>query len=120
MDWLMKGKNIMIVYYEKLKTNQLNSTLTSITSFLNHTIANKRLDCFNKHSRDFQRPEKCIITYEKEQRNFENKYIYSKKHAIWINSAIRAVSREAKKRGFDTLHLLSYQNTNLKLIYCSS
>ena len=119
LDWLIEGKDIMMVYYEKLKIDQLDSTLMDIASFLNHTIENKRLDCFIKHSRDFERVENCIVTSEKERRNFKNKYIYSKKHITWINSAIRAVSIEAKTRGFDSVHLLSYQNTNLKLKYCS-
>ena len=107
-----------MVYYEKLKTDQLNATLMDIAMFLNHTIDNKRLNCFNKHARDFQRDEKCIITSETERRNFENKFVFSRKHIIWVNSAIRAVSKQAKNRGFDSLHLLSYQNTNLKLKYC--
>ena len=108
----------MMVYYEKLKTDELDSTLMDIASFLNHTIEHKRLDCFIKHSRDFERNEKCIVMSEKERSSFQSKYIYSKKHIIWINSAIRTISREAKIRGFDSLHLLSYQNSNLKLKYC--
>ena len=118
MDWIIEGKNVMMLYYEKLESEQLNSTLTQIASFLNHTVDNKRADCFIKHLRDSQRREKCIITSEKNQRSFENKYIYSRKHIIWINSAIRTVSKAAKNRDFDSLHLLSYQNTNLKLKYC--
>ena len=119
MDWLIKGRNILMVYYEKLKTDQLKSTLTGIASFLNHTIDNKRMECLLKHSRDLQRNKKCITTFEKERINFENKYIYSRKHIRWINSAIKAVSRKVKSRGFDSSHLLSYQNTNVKLRYCS-
>ena len=109
----------MMVYYEKLNKDEVISTLTDMASFLNHTIENKRLDCFIKHSRDFHRNEKCIISSEKEPRNAENRQIYSRKHKIWIDSAIRAVGRETKNRGIDNLRLLSYQKTNFKLKYCS-
>lgn len=108
-----------MVYYEKLRTNQLESTLMEMAAFMNHTINNDRLKCFVKHLNDFQRKKKCIGHSIKEERKFENINIYSRKHTIWINSAIKTVTKAAKKRGFDSSHLLSYLNTNIKLNYCS-
>ena len=108
-----------MVYYEKLGTNQLESSLKEIASLMNHVIEPDRFKCFFKHLNEFQRKKNCIGHYIQEERKFENGNIYSRKHNIWINSAIRTVTKEAKKRGFDSSHLLSYTNTNIELNYCS-
>ena len=129
MHWLTKGNNIMMVYYEKLKTCQLESTLKDIALFMNHDIEPNRLKCVMKHLPDFKKTDKCIfmskrMKYRKQIKSkyfdyFETKNIYTRQHIIWINSAIRAVSKKAESRGFDSQHLLSYQNTNRKVKYCS-
>ena len=58
-------------------------------------------------------------TFDKGRKKIRKYEYLFKKHTIRINSAIRTVSKEAKKRGFDSSHLLSYTNTNLKLNYYS-
>ena len=108
-----------MIYYEKLGTNQLESSLREIASLMNHSIEQDRFKCFFKHLNEFHRKKNCIRQSIQEARKFEKGNIYSRKHTIWINSAIKAVSKEAKKRGFDSSHLLSYKNTNVKLSYCS-
>ena len=108
-----------MVYYEKLGTNQLESSLKEIASLMNHVIEHDRFKCFFKHLNEFQRKKNCIGHSIQEERKFKNGNIYSRKHTIWINSAIKTVSKEAKKRGFASSHLLSYLNTNIKLNYCS-
>merc|ERR1719422_1845155 len=104
-----------MVYYEQLVTHQIESTLKKMASFMNHKIEKDRFKCFVKHLNEYQHKKKCIGHSIKEERKFENINIYSRKHTIWINSAIQTVSKAAKKRGFHSSHLLSYLNTNIKL-----
>ena len=110
----------MIIYYEKLKTDQLNSTLLDIALFVNQTIENKRLECLTKHSKaNFSSRSKCLPRPEKGQKSIESEYIYSEKQLAQINSAIKRVMKKALyKKGFDYLHFMSYIDNNLKINYC--
>ena len=109
----------MLLYYEKLISDELNSTLVETLSFMNMTINNKRLECAIKHSEGrFPRTEKCIPKENKKSKCNENEFIYSRKHFIWINAAIRKVRNKIKKRGLDTSSISKYENTNIKLKYC--
>ena len=109
----------MLVYYEKLISDELSSTLVDTISFMNMTIDNERLDCVIKNSEGiFPRTEKCISQESKKPKCDENEYIYSRKHFMWINAAIRKVRSKVKKRRLDTSYISKYENTNIKLKYC--
>ena len=78
VQWLLEGKDVKMVYYEKLGTDQLESTLKKMASFMNHTIEKDRFKCFVKHLNEYQHKKKCIGHSIKEERKFENMNIYSK------------------------------------------
>ena len=118
LEWLTKGQNILVVYYEDLvKTDSLMPTIRKMMTFMNFTIDEDRLNCVSKFGvkGNFYQAVRCV----RKRPNDENvDYIYSKKHVKWINSAIRKVNRAIKDRGFDDTHLRTYENTNVKLNYC--
>ena len=119
LDWLTEASHIMLIYYEKLQSDELRSTLTDTVSFMNMTINNNRLDCTIKHSNiSFSQKEKCVKKEEIKQKCQENENIYSRKHIIWINSKIRTVRSKVKKRGLDSSYMKNYENTIVKLRYC--
>ena len=119
MDWLVEGKNIMLIYYEKLQSDELKSTLTDTVTFMNMTIDNNRLECTSKHSNvSFFQTEKCVKNVEIKSKCQENENIYSRKHIIWINSTIRTVRSKIKKLGLDPSYMKNYENTIVKLRYC--
>ena len=110
----------MLIYYEKLLSDELKSTLIETVSFMNVTIDSDRLECTIKHSEgSFPRKEKCIKKGKTKQNCNENDNIYSKKHILWINSTIRKVRSKVKKLGLDTSYMKNYENTSVKLRYCS-
>ena len=110
----------MLIYYEKLLSDELKSTLINTVSFMNMTIDNDRLECTIKHSEgSFPRKEKCIKKGETKPNCNENDSIYSRKHFHWINSTIRKVRSKVKKLGLDTSYLKNYENTSVRLRYCS-
>ena len=119
LDWLTEASHIMLIYYEKLQSDELRSTLTDTVSFMNMTINNNRLDCTIKHSNiSFSQKEKCVKKEEIKLKCQENENIYSRKHFIWINSKIRTVRSKVKKRGLDSSYMKNYENTIVKLRYC--
>ena len=119
MDWLTEASHIMLIYYEALLSDELESTLRNTVSFMNMTIDNNRLNCTIKHSKgSFRQKEKCIKKEESKPKCNEYVNIYSKKNTIWINSKIRTVRRKVKKIGLDTSYMKSYENTIVKLKYC--
>ena len=87
--------------------------------FMNFTIDNDRLDCVSKHRKgNFYQSAKCVG--EPQKQGIENiQYIYSKKLTKWINSAIRKVQNAMKDRGLEGTHMHTYENTKVKLKYCS-
>ena len=118
LDWLTEATHIMLVYYEKLQSDELESTLSDTIAFMNMTIDNKRLDCTIKHSQGiFPRKEKCIKKEDVQPKC--NQSIYSRKHNIWINSAIRTVRSKVKKLGLDNSYMKNYENTIVNIKYCS-
>ena len=120
MDWLTEATHIMLIYYEKLRSNEVKSTLSDAIAFMNITIDNNRLDCTIKHfTGSFPRKEKCIKKEDIKQKRIENESIYSRKHIIWINSAIRTLRRKLKKLGLDTSYMKNYENTIVYIKYCS-
>ena len=120
MDWLVEGKNIMLIYYEKLLSVELKSTLIETVSFMNMTIDNDRLECTIKHSEgSFPRKAKCIKKGETKPNCNENDNIFTRKHILWINSTIRKVRSKVKKLGLDISYFKNYENTIVKLRYCS-
>ena len=119
MDWLTEASHIMLIYYEKLQSDELKSTLSDTISFMNMTIDNNRLECTIKHSNErFSQKKKCIKNEEMKRKCNENENIYSRKHIIWINSTIRTVRSKIKKLGMDTSYIKNYENTIVKLRYC--
>ena len=119
LDWLTEGRELMLIYYEKLISDELKSTLVDTILSMNLTIDSERLECAIKHSEGiFPRIEKCLSKESKKQKCNENEYIYSRKHIMWVNAAIRKVRRKVKKRGLDTSSISKYENTNIKLKYC--
>ena len=120
MEWITNGKNILIVYYEEFrKKDNLIPTLERIVHFMNFTVPRDRLNCVSKHRKGkFYQNAKCV-TKKQNPASQNNDYIYSKKHIKWINSAIRKVRKAIKRQGSDDTHLRAYENTNIKLSYCS-
>ena len=119
-EWLENGKHIVIIYYEELiQKDNLIPTLEKIVGFMNFKVPKERLSCVVKHQNGkFIQNGKCITKTQKRACE-EDDFIYSKKHVRWINSAIRKVNKAIRNRGFDHSQLQAYENTNLKLPYCS-
>ena len=115
---MTNGKQIMIVYYEDLvKKDNLEPSIKNIVTFMNFTIHDERLKCVSKHRKGrFYHDGKCIPKTQKQVCGDE--FVYSKKQIKWINSAIRKVNIKIRERGFDDLHLKTYENTNVKLKFC--
>ena len=110
----------MLIYYEKLLSDELKSTLIKTVSFMNMTIDNDRLECTIKHSEgSFPRKAKCVNEGETKPNCNENGNIYTRKHILWINSTIRKVRSKVKKLGLDISYFKNYENTIVKLRYCS-
>ena len=120
MDWLTEATHIMLIYYEKLRSDELKSALSDTIAFMNMSIDNNRLDCTIKHSLEcFPRKKRCIRKEDVKPKFIENEKIYSRKHIIWINSAIRTVRSKVKELGLDTSYMTNYENTIVKIKYCS-
>ena len=119
MEWLINGNHILVIYYEELTEGNLKPALEKIIQFMNFTTHKERLDCVSKHRKgNFYQHAKCIPNAKKDDQQ-NNKYVYSAKHVRWVNSAIRRVNNEIKRRGFDDSYLNSYENNNFPLTYCS-
>ena len=119
LDWLTEASHIMLIYYEKLQSDELKSSLSDTISFMNMTLDNSRLECTIKHSNViFSQKKKCIKKQEIKPKCQENANIYSRKHIIWINSTIRTVRSKIKKLGLDPSYMKNYENTIVKLRYC--
>ena len=119
LDWLTKGKNILVVFYEDfLEEETFIPTIERMVKFMNFTIDIGRLECVSKHRKGkFYQSVKCI--QKRDQSENENvEYMYSKKHVRWINSAIRKVKNAMKDRGIDATKMNTYENTKIKLNYC--
>ena len=120
MDWLTEASHIMLIYYEKLLSDELKSTLSDTVSFMNMTIDNNRLECTIKHSNvSFSHKKKCIKKEEMKPKCQENANIYSRKHIIWMNSRIRTVRSKVKKLGLNNSYMKNYENTMVNIKYCS-
>ena len=115
----MKGRRIHVIYYEDLKSpEKLKPILNQVSDFMNFTMDMERLNCVLKHPKgQFLRKETC---FDRKTRPSNNKsdFIYTNQQIVWMNSAIRKVNEEIGKRGLETSHLLSYEDSNLKITYC--
>ena len=122
IDWLSSGKNILVVFYEDLlKEDIFIPTIERMVRFMNFTIDKERLNCVSKHRKGkFFQGAKCIGKRRIQDNETFNGYIYSKKHIRWINSAIRKVKKAMEDRGLRGTHMDTYENTNIKLNYCSN
>ena len=106
--------------------------MKQIIAFLNLELNERRLNCVLTHKEDIFKQETAFLNknipdtrpqnfrvsnpcIQNELHTFE---MYTRKHVVWINSAIRNVKRELKKKGFDSSHLSNYENSNLKINIC--
>ena len=120
LNWIGEGNQILIVYYDDLKSpEKLKASLKNIITFMNFTIDEERLDCVLKHPEGvFHRKESCYDRNTK-PKNIQTDFIYSNQQISLINSAIKQVNKAMRNRGLKSSHLPSYENTNVKLKYCS-
>ena len=86
---------------------------------MNSTIDEERLNCVMKHPEGvFHRKESCYDKNTK-PKNIQTDFIYSNQQISLINLAIKQVNKAMRNRGLKSSHLTSYENTNVKLKYCS-
>ena len=121
INWIRNGKKILVIYSENFEDGLFKNTLKKITDFLNFDWNEQRLNCVLKRKKDRFHQRKPSFTKGHSHTNFtafiaskinycatNETYtwnIYSKKHFIWINSAIRKVKHELKKRGLDSSYI---------------
>ena len=121
LKWIMKGEDILIIYYEDLKDPvKLKYNLINIGNFLEKTnkmqIDTERLKCVLNHpDGKFRRKTPCFT----KPKNINTSFIYSNHQKVFINKAIKQVNEEIRKRGIEYPALPSYEDTNIKLTYCS-
>ena len=135
IQWIRHGKNILVIFYDSLASNSFENTLRTIAKFLNFRWSKHRLGCILKHNvKPFQTNDTCLpkglldikskhvnsyptnCATSREKCKF---HIYTKKHIIWINSAIRNVQREIRKHGIDPSLLSNNTKKNISLSICT-
>ena len=149
MKWLEEGNDLIIVIYEHITNENLrNETLKDISTFLNFTLNETRLNCTIKNSEGrLHRKEKCIRKRQqrnspknhkdknRQQKNSQKKTakkfpknlevkdgtnnIFTNQQEQQINLAINNVNNAIIKRGLNPLPLSDYENTEIILNMCS-
>ena len=94
------------------------------------------MKCLSKHNKGkFQRKKACLDKGHLDLKsvrlnvvqtnnindgaNSTNSFdVYTKKHDIWINSAIRKVKHEIERRGLDSSYIYDYENQNVRIHIC--
>ena len=116
IQWIRSKKDILVIYFEELASRLTETTLKKITQFLNLPFNGDRFNCMLKHKEDIFKQETAFLNRNnartmpqnlrpsnfcigKELHTFN---MYTKMHVVWVNSAIRNVKQELKKRGFDS------------------
>ena len=134
IQWIVRGTNKLVVYYDSLVSDSLENTLKTIAKFLHFQWNEHRFGCIQKHNGNPQSNPNCLskgllnitskqfISYATncwtatENCTFN---IYAKKHIIWINSAIRNVQRAIEIHGLDPSIMSKYKNKNVLVSVCS-
>ena len=130
--WITNAKNILVIYFDDLTSGLTENALKKAIQFLNFQVHEHRLNCVLQHREDNFKEETAFLNrnvLEPRYTNFRatNTCIsnelhtfnmYTKTHVVWINSAIRNIKHELKKRGFDASRLSDYENSNLKINIC--
>ena len=135
IQWIRHGKNTLVVFYDSLASDSFEDTLKTITKFLNFQWSKHRLGCILKYdNHPFQTNDTCLpkghlditskhvnsyLTNCKTSREKCQFHIYTKKHIIWINSAIRNVQREIRDHGIDASLMSNYKDKNISLSICT-
>ena len=136
IQWIRNGKDTLVIYYDSLSSDLLENTLKNITRFLHLQWNDHRVRCTFKHSNN--KRQKHNTCFPKGHLDINSKEfmshstncgstssvncefnIYTKRHMIWINSAIENVQREIEKRGLDSSLMPNYKNTNVSLSICT-
>ena len=104
--------------------------------FLDFEWNEQRMRCLSKHNKGkFQRKKACLdkghldlksvrlnvvqTNNIHEGANSTDSFdVYTKKHVIWINSAIRKVKHEIERRGLDSSYISNYKNQNVRINIC--
>ena len=134
IQWIARGTNTLVVYYESMVSDSLESRLKNITKFLNFQWNKHRLGCILKNMGKPQLNDNCLpkglfnitseqfISYSKNCGTTTEKCtfrIYAKKHTIWINSAIRNVQGAIEIYGLEPSIMSKYKNKNVLISVCS-
>ena len=129
IKWIKHGKDLSFVYFDDLASGLTENTLKKIMKKYNIRFDENRLKCVLKHKEDIFKLETSFINknfLDVKTRNFKistdcdsnETYtfnIYTRPQMLWINSAIRNVKIELRKRGYDSLHLSNYENGNIRV-----
>ena len=134
MWWIREGKNIFLIYPNSFADGMAKDTLKKLARYTNYEWNETQLNCVLKEweSRHFRRkdPPKTNSFYMKSTRFIASTTnscaqhkvlsidIYSKKHFVWINSAIRNIKHELKERGLDTTYISRYKMENFNIHIC--
>ena len=134
IQWIARGTNTLVVYYESMVSDSLESRLKNITKFLNLQWNKHRLRCILKHMGKAQLNDNCLpkgllnitskqfISYSKNCETTTEKCtfsIYATKHVIWINSAISNVQRAIETSGLKPSIMSKYKNKNVIISVCN-
>ena len=121
----MTGKNILIIRYENLNhKGSLNRILRDVCNFLEFPIDENRLNCALKNECNrYKREKKCLKVSDSpsngsKNEQLDNSDIFSQKHKLWINAAIRNVNTAICNREMNENSILSYTNTTVKFNIC--
>lgn len=137
IQWIKNGKDTLLIYYDELLSSDLlENTLKNITHFLhmqwndhrvwctfkhiNKSNLLKNSTCFPKGHLDIKSKEFISHSTNCGASSVNCEFnIYTKRHIIWINSAIENVQREIEKRGLDSSLMPNYKHTNISLSICT-
>ena len=125
IQWIVKGKNILIIRYENLNhKGSLNRILREVCNFLDFPVNKNRLKCALKNEFNrFRRKKQCLKVSDSPSHGFINEQlnnsdIFSQKHKLWINAAIRNVNTAICNRKMKDKSILSYTNAKVKFNIC--
>merc|ERR1712183_931456 len=98
----------------------LNKILRKVCNFLDFPVDENRLKCAIKNDfNGFRRKKQCLKVSDSPSHGFipeklNNSNIFSQKHELRINAAIRNVNTAIGNRKLKEKSILSYTNTNVK------
>lgn len=134
IQWIRGGNNIFVIYPSSFENGSAKNTLKKLTHFADLEWNEAHLNYVLNGWEDKLRPRK--YTFKKDEPYVNDaKFIastmnscahsqqfaidiYSKKHVVWINSAIRNVKHELKKRGLDESYISNYETKNFRVFIC--